>query len=151
MQQLLSTEMLKKTPIIPLMSPLQGRSAVSYFSTLKLLFWSSLFLVNCWVVTSAGEREAGLIVASSGCRGKDGDVSCHCCCVLRASGKENNSRRIYSPRHTQSHGTEDSTRGALQVLEVLLSMSIHSITPRLSVNKVFYPYAYLSHLLGFSC
>lgn len=69
--------------------------------------------------------------------------------MLRASKNENNSQRIYSPYHTLSHSTEDSITGALQALEMLLSMSIHSITPRLSVNKLFYPYTSLGHILCF--
>jgi len=145
-QQLLSTEMLKKK--IPLMSPLHSRSAASYFSTLKLLFRPLLFLVNGEAATSPRARKAWLTAASCSCRGKDGDVSRHRCCALRAPGNENSSQRIYSPCHTLSHGAEDSITGALQVLETLLSMSIHSITPRLSVNKLFYPHP--SPPVGFS-
>lgn len=129
-------------------SPTQQISCFVFFYT-EAAFLAFTLPSKLLVVTYPRDHEARLIEASSSCRGKDGDISCHCCCVLRASRNENNSQRIYSPCHTLSHSTEDSITGALQVLEMLLSMSIHSITPRLSVNKLFYPYTYLSHLLSF--
>lgn len=116
----------------------------SFFSALRLLFWPSLFLGNCWRATQAWD------LAGSGWLQLQEEGRRHFLpLLLSARRKENSSWRIYSPCHTLSHSAEDSITGALQVLEMLLSMSIHSITPRLSINRPSYPHAHLSHQLAF--
>lgn len=115
-----------------------------FFSALRLLFWPSLFLGNCWRATQAWD------LAGSGWLQLQEEGRRHFLpLLLSARRKENSSWRIYSPCHTLSHSAEDSITGALQVLEMLLSMSIHSITPRLSINRPSYPHAHLSHQLAF--
>lgn len=115
-----------------------------FFYALRLLFWPSLFLGNCWRATQAWD------LAGSGWLQLQEEGRRHFLpLLLSARRKENSSWRIYSPCHTLSHSAEDSITGALQVLEMLLSMSIHSITPRLSINRPSYPHAHLSHQLAF--
>ena len=84
-----------------------------FFSALRLLFWPSLFLGNCWRATQAWD------LAGSGWLQLQEEGRRHFLpLLLSARRKENSSWRIYSPCHTLSHSAEDSITGALHVLEM---------------------------------